>query len=86
MTGYWAAWRAVRELRETYPHLAPQHSPAMATYGARGAALSVALFGGAALWAMDPSFAPAAGIPQQSFGDSAGGSGCGGCGCGGCGG
>jgi uncharacterized protein (TIGR04222 family) len=82
----WAAWPIVRKLRGTYPHLAPQHSPAMATYGPRGAALSVALFGGAALWAMDPSFASAAGIPQHSFGDSSGGSGCGGCGCGGCGG
>jgi uncharacterized protein (TIGR04222 family) len=37
--------------------LKPSQRPAFATYGPDAAALSVALFGGAALWWLDPAFA-----------------------------
>jgi uncharacterized protein (TIGR04222 family) len=37
--------------------LKPSQRPAFATYGPDAAALSVALFGGAALWRLDPEFA-----------------------------
>ncbi len=93
---------AVRRLRAEQAHLAPANSPALATYGAAGAAMGVALFGGAALWAMDPAFAAEAEIQRQAAGSgyagsstgcgggtSGGGSSCGGgggCGGGGCGG
>jgi uncharacterized protein (TIGR04222 family) len=90
---------AVRRLRAEQAHLAPANSPALATYGAAGAAMGVALFGGAALWAMDPAFAAEAEIQRQAAGSgyagsstgcgggsSGGGSSCGGGGGGGCGG
>jgi uncharacterized protein (TIGR04222 family) len=57
---------AVRRLRGEQAHLAPANSPALATYGAAGAAMGVALFGGAALWAMDPAFAAEAEIQRQA--------------------
>ncbi|MFF3854760.1 TIGR04222 domain-containing membrane protein [Micromonospora sp. NPDC002575] len=75
-----AADRALRELRRTNVHLAPASAPAYATYGAAGAAMGVALFGTAALWAMDPGFAEQAEIQRQALagtGSSSGG-GCGG--------
>jgi uncharacterized protein (TIGR04222 family) len=72
---------AVRRLRAEQAHLAPANSPALATYGAAGAAMGVALFGGAALWAMDPAFAAEAEIQRQAAGSGYSGStttGCGG--------
>ncbi|MFG2100279.1 TIGR04222 domain-containing membrane protein [Micromonospora echinaurantiaca] len=87
---------ALRTLRQRHVHLAPASSPAYATYGATGAAMGVALFGTAALWAMDPGFAEQAEIQRQALGSSGGTGGCGGsssgcgggssCGGGGCGG
>ncbi|WP_432954585.1 TIGR04222 domain-containing membrane protein [Micromonospora haikouensis] len=97
-----AADRALRELRRSNVHLAPASGPAYATYGAAGAAMGVALFGTATLWAMDPGFAEQAEIQRQALsgtgsssvggcsgGSSDSGSSCSGgssCGGGGCGG
>ncbi|NYT95773.1 TIGR04222 domain-containing membrane protein [Salinispora sp. H7-4] len=69
--------RVLRRLRHRHTHLAPHHNPAYATYGAAGAAMGVALFGTAALWAMDPGFAEQAQIQQQFLagGSTAGGGG-----------
>jgi uncharacterized protein (TIGR04222 family) len=80
-----AARRALAELRRRNIHLAPASRPAVATYGATGAAMGVALFGVGSLWAMDPAFAAEAEIERQtSFGgSSSSGSGCGGGGGGG---
>ncbi|MER7460535.1 TIGR04222 domain-containing membrane protein [Micromonospora sp. NPDC126480] len=93
-----AASRALRELRREHTYLAPRSAPAYATYGAAGAAMGVALFGTATLWAMDPGFAEQAEIQRQALtsggasgscagggGDSGGGGGScgGGGGCGG---
>src|SRR5690606_8271839 len=89
------------ELRTRNRHLDPGHSPAWATYGATGAAMGVALYGGAAFWAADPAFAALTGLPRHTATDSGssaagvtyggdggggdGGGGGGGCGGGGCG-
>lgn len=97
-----AGAEALRSLRQRHAHLAPQQSPAYSTYGAAGAAMGVALFGTASLWALDPTFAQQAEIQRQAAassagsssgtscggggGDSGGDSGGGGCGGGGCGG
>jgi uncharacterized protein (TIGR04222 family) len=91
-----AATNGLARLRRSHHYLAPAQSPAYATYGAGGAAMSVALFGTGSLYAMDPEFAAGAGIQQASAaGSSGGGSSCssgsscgggGGCGGGGCGG
>ncbi|NJP32460.1 TIGR04222 domain-containing membrane protein [Micromonospora thermarum] len=97
-----AADRQLRQLRREHTYLAPRSAPAYSTYGAAGAAMGVALFGTATLWAMDPGFAEQAEIQRQAMsaggasggggcggGDSGGGSSCGGgggCGGGGCGG
>lgn len=72
-----SADRVLRRLRHRHTHLAPGHNPAYATYGAAGAAMGVALFGTAALWAMDPGFAEQAQIQQQFLagGSTAGGGG-----------
>ena len=51
--------------RRSSAHLAPSQRPAWSTYGPTGAALSVGLFGTAALWAADPAFAEAAEIQRQ---------------------
>jgi len=77
--------RVLRWLRHRHNHLAPRHNPAYATYGAAGAAMGVALYGTAALWAMDPGFAEQAQIQQQSLagGSAAGGGGTAGAGDGG---
>ncbi|MDO3703466.1 TIGR04222 domain-containing membrane protein [Micromonospora sp. C28SCA-DRY-2] len=77
---------ALRTLRQRHVHLAPASSPAYATYGAAGAAMGVALFGTAALWAMDPGFAEQAEIQRQALGNSGGTGGCGGGSSSGCGG
>jgi uncharacterized protein (TIGR04222 family) len=93
-----AADNGVGRLRTSRNHLFPGQSPAFATYGATDAAMSVALFGTASLYAIDPEFAAGAGIQQASAlgsSGSGGGSSCssgsscgggGGCGGGGCGG
>jgi uncharacterized protein (TIGR04222 family) len=92
-----AATKGVATLRKQSQYLSPRQSPAYATYGASGAAMGVALFGAASLYAMDPAFAAEAGIQQASASGwaSSGGSSCGGasscgggggCGGGGCGG
>ncbi|MGW0160048.1 TIGR04222 domain-containing membrane protein [Mycobacterium sp. NPDC003323] len=78
--------------------LRPARRPAFATYGPAAAATSVALFGTAALWLVDPDYAEAvelngdadgggdgAGCGGSSCGGDGGGGGGGG-GCGGCGG
>jgi uncharacterized protein (TIGR04222 family) len=68
-----AAGRALAELRRLNTHLAPASRPAVATYGAAGAAMGVALFGVGSLWAMDPAFAAEAEIERQaSFGGLSG--------------
>ncbi|GAA0804228.1 TIGR04222 domain-containing membrane protein [Spirilliplanes yamanashiensis] len=70
---------AVRRLRGEQAHLAPALSPAYATYGAAGAAMGVALFGAASLWALDPAFAAQAEIQRQAAASGySGSSGCGG--------
>jgi uncharacterized protein (TIGR04222 family) len=90
-----AGRRAVTRQRRGASHLAPGRKPAWSTYGMAGAALGVALYGTAALWAADPAFATAAGVPVLTTGGggssdggsssscSSGSSSCGGGGCGG---
>ncbi|WP_306209338.1 TIGR04222 domain-containing membrane protein [Actinoplanes sp. RD1] len=90
-----AATRGMTAVRRQHDYLAPSHSPSYATYGASGAAMGVALFGAASLYAMDPAFAAEAEIQRNATasgtgGDSgsygggdSGGSSCGGGGCGG---
>jgi uncharacterized protein (TIGR04222 family) len=89
-----AAARAIRDLRRQHTYLAPKQSPSYATYGAAGAAMGVALFGAASLYAMDPAFAADAEIQRitasggttgySGGGDGGGGSSCsGGSSCGG---
>ncbi|MEV4466740.1 TIGR04222 domain-containing membrane protein [Micromonospora echinofusca] len=77
-----AATRALRDLRRQHTYLAPASGPAYATYGAAGAAMGVALFGTASLYAMDPGFASQAEIQRQAItgtgASSSGGGGCGG--------
>ncbi|MEV7229169.1 MULTISPECIES: TIGR04222 domain-containing membrane protein [Polymorphospora] len=97
-----AARAALSQLRVQHVHLSPRTAPAYATYGAAGAAMGVALFGAASLWALDPAFAADAEI-QRNYASAGGGSGSscsggsssdgggggscgGGGGCGGCGG
>lgn len=72
----YAADKAMRGLRKQHTYLSPSQSPAYATYGAAGAAMGVALFGAASLYAMDPAFAADAEIQRISAGT--GGSGYGG--------
>jgi uncharacterized protein (TIGR04222 family) len=71
--------RATKELvagiRARNAHLEPRAKPALATYGAGGAALAVGLYGGALLWVADPTFASDAGLPSAGASDSGGGSG-----------
>ncbi|MET8234782.1 TIGR04222 domain-containing membrane protein [Micromonospora sp. NPDC005298] len=92
----------LRDQRRAHTHLDPGSSPAYATYGAAGAAMGVALYGTASLWALDPGFAEQAEVQRQALGGwssgssgTSGGGGCGGgsscgggggCGGGGCGG
>jgi uncharacterized protein (TIGR04222 family) len=82
-----AATKSIAQLRRQLAYLSPRHSPSYATYGAAGAAMGVALFGAASLYAMDPAFAAEAEIQRIgasgttngfSSGDGAGGSSCGG--------
>lgn len=86
-----AATADVARLRRQHEYLSPRQSPAYATYGPGGAAMGVALFGAASLYAMDPAFAAEAGIRQASAlgatgAWAGGGTSCGGGGGGGCGG
>lgn len=57
---------ALRSVRREHTHLAPASAPAYATYGAAGAAMGVALYGTASLWALDPGFAEQAEIQRQA--------------------
>ncbi|HET6533096.1 MAG TPA: TIGR04222 domain-containing membrane protein [Actinoplanes sp.] len=89
----YAATRAIRDLRRQHTYLSPRQSPSYATYGAAGAAMGVALYGAASLYAMDPAFAAGAEIQRITAsggtsgftgGDGGGGSSCsGGSSCGG---
>ena len=85
-----AADAALRSLRQRNRHLAPASNPAYAVYGATGAAMAVALYGTASLWALDPAFAQQAEIQREAVtggggtvggscggGSTAGASGCG---------
>jgi uncharacterized protein (TIGR04222 family) len=88
-----AGRRMLTRTRRANRHLRPNQAPAWSTYGATGAALGVALYGTAALWAADPVFASDAGLARpksssSSYGGGSGGGdgGGGGCGGGGCGG
>lgn len=78
-----AATKALAELRQRHAHLAPAQSPAYATYGAAGAAMGVALFGAASLWALDPAFAQQAEIQRQAAASASSSAGATGTGCGG---
>ncbi|MDY7088914.1 MAG: TIGR04222 domain-containing membrane protein [Actinomycetota bacterium] len=74
-----AANRSMRDLRRKHDHLAPRHNPSYATYGATGAAMGVALYGGAALYSMDPAFAAEAEVQRiAATGGASGSSGDGG--------
>lgn len=64
---------ALRDVRRQHTHLAPASAPAYATYGAAGAAMGVALYGTASLWALDPGFAEQAEIQRQAMSSSGGG-------------
>ncbi|MBB4961500.1 TIGR04222 domain-containing membrane protein [Micromonospora polyrhachis] len=94
-----AAKSALRQLRIRHVHLSPGNSPSYSSYGTTSAAMAVGLFGGAALWGLDPRFAAEAEVQRNAIasGGSSGSSGCGGgggsdggggsgCGGGGCGG
>ncbi len=97
-----AGRQAVKETQARNLHLAPKQSPSWTTYGMDSAAMGVALYGTAALWAADPGFAAEAGVRRMatsagyssgssggdggSGGGDGGGSDGGGCGGGGCGG
>ena len=64
----------------------PEEAASMgeARFGPVGASYGVALFGASVLWATDPLFAEAMGMPRAGGGDGdGGGGGCGGGGCGG---
>ncbi len=85
-----AARTVLAQTAQANRHLAPNQSPAWATYGPNGAAMGVALYGTTALWAADPTFAQEAGIRRESTpygsassGSSGGDSGGGGSSCGG---
>lgn len=74
---------ALTALRKGNGHLAPSRHPSYATYGATGAALGVALYGTASLYAVDPAFASGAEVQRQFAGDGGGSAGASGGGCGG---
>ena len=57
-----AGQAVLAESRTRSRHLAPSLAPSWATYGVAGAAMGVALYGTAAIWAADPAFAGAAGL------------------------
>jgi uncharacterized protein (TIGR04222 family) len=63
--------KALRAARIRSRVLSPSMSPSWATYGPTGAALGVALFGGAALYSLDPAFAQASEM-QRGLGLSSG--------------
>jgi uncharacterized protein (TIGR04222 family) len=67
-----AGRRAVNAARVQHQHLAPALAPSWAVYGMGGAALGVALYGTAALWAADPAFAAQAEIQRQAAAGASG--------------
>lgn len=76
--------KALKQVRRDARYLDPKKSPAWTTYGFEGMALSVALYGSAALLSIDPAFAAEAHL-ERELGQAASGSsgGDGGSGCGG---
>jgi uncharacterized protein (TIGR04222 family) len=68
-----AATKGMAQLRRQRAYLAPGQSPSYATYGAAGAAMGVALFGAASLYAMDPAFAAEAEIQRIGAGGTSSG-------------
>ncbi|MDV3130347.1 TIGR04222 domain-containing membrane protein [Mycobacterium sp. 21AC1] len=89
-----AGRRLLAAEQERLSYLEPAKQPAFATYGPAAVALSVALFGTGALWAVDGDYSTAVDLSGGSSGGDGGGCGAscggdgGGCGggCGGCGG
>lgn len=79
--------KALRQIKTDSRHLSPQLTPSLTTYGATAAAMGVAVFGAASLYAMDPAFAAEAEIQRVGAGGPLGsggsGSSCGGGSCGG---
>ncbi|WP_434740887.1 TIGR04222 domain-containing membrane protein [Micromonospora sp. SH-82] len=73
-----AAKAMLRVQRQKHRHLSPDSAPAYATYGSGGAAMGVALYGTAALWAFDPTFAEQAEIQREGAASGAASSGGGG--------
>ncbi|MGH3715493.1 MAG: TIGR04222 domain-containing membrane protein [Micromonosporaceae bacterium] len=72
-------------LERTYAEhsaLRPSLSPSMATYGAVGAGMAVALWGTSSLWREDPTFASAAGMRLSTGGSGTGYTGSSSSGCG----
>src|SRR4029453_2592031 len=62
------AAKGIANLRKQNLYLSPRQSPSYATYGAAGAAMGIALFGAASLYAMDPAFAAEAEIQRITAG------------------
>jgi uncharacterized protein (TIGR04222 family) len=89
-----AGRRLLEAEQERLSYLKPSERPAFATYGPAAVALSVALFGTGALWAIDADYCTSVDLAGDSSGGtdgagcgaSCGGDGGGGCGGGGCGG
>ena len=91
-----AGRKVLKAQEDQQEFLKPARRPAFATYGPAAAAMSAALFGTGALWAVDPDYATSVGLNGDGDGGGDGGgcgASCGGCGgggggggCGGCGG
>ncbi|KWX62186.1 hypothetical protein ASJ79_29560, partial [Mycobacterium sp. NAZ190054] len=64
-------------------YLKPSRRPAFATYGPAAVAMSTAMFGTGALWAVDPGYADSVGLNGDADGSGGDGASCGGCGGGG---
>lgn len=70
-----AGQRALAEARQRNHALSPGMKPSWSSYGPDKAALSIGVFGAAAMWAADPGFAGGLGLSQPSAGGSSGSSG-----------
>ncbi|HET9518317.1 MAG TPA: TIGR04222 domain-containing membrane protein [Actinoplanes sp.] len=64
---------ALADLRSRHAYLAPANTPSYATYGASGAAMGIALYGPATMYAIDPEFAAEAEIQRTAAGSASGG-------------
>ena len=83
-----AGKRLLAAQERQYAYLKPSKRPAFETYGVAAVALSAALFGTGALWAIDPDYSSAVQAAGGAGGDGTGGgcgggSSCGGASCGG---